>query len=249
VSDEELDLGRISVVVPTANERHNVERFLRSIPHAVEVVVVDSSNDGTADRIRAVRPERTVIIPARATIGEARQLGAAAAGGDLLVFSDADVRFGVAYFRRLARRPPAGVFFGPKRATESHRTYDRTFLNGQRLLWLLRIPAATGSNMGMRRAAFEALGGFRLDLPANEDTELIFRARHAGLPVEWRPDCPVYSLDDGRLDNGSLRKLAHSTARCALLLLSRSVPVPLRWLRSDWGYWRRTRPRPAGSVD
>jgi glycosyltransferase involved in cell wall biosynthesis len=234
-------LDRLSVVVPTRNEAHRISELLTSLPDALELVVVDASDDATPEVIAALRPRKTRVIRSAAGIAEARQIGAAAASGEWLLFTDADVRFAPGYFARVGSYVAADAFYGPKRATGTHRSYDAVFNAGQRLIHALGIPAASGSNMAVRREALEAIGGFRLDLPVNEDTELFLRLTRRGFRAVYAADLPVISTDDRRLDVGATRKLVHSVLRSALLLAGLYVPVPQRLLRHDWGYWRAAR--------
>jgi glycosyltransferase involved in cell wall biosynthesis len=233
---------QLSVVIPTRNEAPRIGRFLTSLPEAVELVVVDASDDTTVEVIQALRPRNTRLIRCGAGIAEARQLGARAARGEWLIFSDADVRFDPAYFGRLRAYLRADGVYGPKYSTGAHPVYDFCFNGGQRVCHAAGVPAASGSNMAVRRGAFEALGGFRLDLPVNEDTDLFLRLARRGFRVAYAPDLAVRSLDDRRLDRGATRKLLHSVSRSALLLLGLYLPLPQRLLRHDWGYWRQRRP-------
>lgn len=230
-------LPEISVIVPTRNEAQNIPAFLESLPATVELIVVDASTDGTDALIRHLRPTRTRIIRSHARIAEARQLGAQAAHGRWLVFSDADVRFAPDYFDQLARAIHADACYGPKYATPAYPRYSQLFNAGQRALDRLGIAAASGSNMVIRRTALRAVGGFRRDLLVNEDTELMLRMRRRGFRVQYVQQLAVHALDDRRLDRGVARKLLHSLSRNLVILINLYIPLPQRWLRHDWGYW------------
>lgn len=232
------DLATVSVIIPTRNERRNIGAFLQSLPPAVELIVVDASDDGTDQLVARLRPERTCIIRSPARIAPARQIGAEAAQGEWLIFSDADVRFEPGYFATFARCATGDAFYGPKYATAAYPRYSQFFNAGQRFFHRLGIPAASGSNMGMRREVFQQLGGFRLDLKVNEDTELMLRARQRGFRADYIRQLAVRSLDDRRLDRGTAFKTLHSLGRNLLLLINLYIPVPQPWLRHDWGYWR-----------
>jgi GT2 family glycosyltransferase len=91
--------------------------------------------------------------------------------------------------------------------------------------------------MALTRAAFEALGGFRLDLRCNEDTELFLRAGRRGLRVRYDPALVVWATDHRRLRRGLVRKSAHSLVRNALLYWVCKRPALPRLLEHDWGYW------------
>lgn len=74
---------KVSVVVPTYNERGNIQKLLRSIHDALvrfqhEVIVVDdSSPDGTADAVRELADKnvRLVSRAGKEGIGSAYKLG------------------------------------------------------------------------------------------------------------------------------------------------------------------------------
>ncbi len=234
-------LDTLSVVIPTRNEAALIGRFLAALPEWVELVVVDASDDETPAIIERTRPYNTRLIRSPASIAEAREIGAAVARGEWLIFSDADVRFAPGYFERFARYAGADAVYGPKYATSAYRWYSTIFTGGQRMAHALGFPAASGSNMAVRREVLAAIGGFRRDLPVNEDSELFLRLAHRGYRIRFAADLAVYSLDDRRLRRGAVRKLAHSTARCALIALGMRIPLPQRLLRHDWGYWSMRR--------
>ena len=109
-------IPRLSVVVPVYNERYLVAELLRRlaaapIPSAreVEIIVVDDgSTDGSPDIVRRIAPEidglRLTEQPENRGKGAAVRTGIAAAGGDLIVFQDADLEYHPRDLARLARR-------------------------------------------------------------------------------------------------------------------------------------------------
>ncbi len=234
-------LAALSVVIPTRNEAALIGRFLAALPEPVELIVVDASDDETPAIIECTRPHNTQVLRSPAGVAEAREIGAAAARGDWLIFSDADVCFAPGYFDRFPRYASADAVYGPKYATAAYQWYSTIFTGGQRIAHALGFPAASGSNMAVRRDVLRAIGGFRCDLPVNEDSELFLRLAHRGYHIRFAPDLAVYSLDDRRLRRGAARKLLHSTTRCALIALGMHIPLPQRLLRHDWGYWNATR--------
>jgi glycosyltransferase involved in cell wall biosynthesis len=231
-------LKTVSVIIPTRNERRNIAAFLHSLHPEIELIVVDASDDGTDTLITQLRPFRTRIVRSPIRIAPARQIGAGVARGDWLIFSDADVTFEPGYFDYFARHATGDAFYGPKYATTDHPHYSQFFNACQRFCHRLGIPAASGSNMGMRRSVFERLNGFCLDLSVNEDTELMMRARRENVQVDYVRQLAVRSIDDRRLDRGVVFKTLHSLGRNVMLFINLYVPLPKRWLRHDWGYWR-----------
>ena len=86
----------ISVVVPAYFGARTIVACLESIQRATkhrraEIIVVDSSGDGTADIVRQQFPAvQMVTSPARLSAGGARNRGAARATGRLVFFTDQD---------------------------------------------------------------------------------------------------------------------------------------------------------------
>lgn len=228
----------VTVVVPTKNERANVPAFLASIPPDVPLLVVDASDDATAELVMELRPANTRVVPLAGNIARARQAGAELAETEWLLFTDADVSFVPGYFdalRALELDPATGALFGTKVSTDRFRIYHAAFRLGQRLLAVLGIPAGSGSNLLVSRAALRDAGGFDVELSCNEDSEVLWRIRRAGWRVSFAAELAVVARDHRRLERGVARKLVHSLARCTLLYLG-LLPRSLR--RDDWGYWK-----------
>ncbi len=80
----------VSVIIPTLNEAESIAAVIAEIPKAevLEIIVADSgSDDGT--RELAAAGARVVLVSERG-YGRACAAGAAAAGGEILVFMDGD---------------------------------------------------------------------------------------------------------------------------------------------------------------
>ena len=224
----------ITVIVPTRNEAKNIGTFLASLPPWVPLIVVDASTDQTPQIIHRQRPRHTQILRSGCTIPEARQLGAEAARTEWLVFTDADVVFPPDYFARIALHLDQDCVYGSKLSRDRFVRYYRWFSYGQQISHRLGIPAATGSNLAIRRKALLDVGGFDPQLICNEDSELAWRLKRAGFRVRFVSDTPVYATDHRRLERGLVKKTLHSLIRCLILY---SDLAPSRWRCGDWGYW------------
>jgi glycosyltransferase involved in cell wall biosynthesis len=227
----------LTIVVPTKNERANVSTFLSSLPPEVALIVVDASDDGTPELIQRLRPRNTRVLRSAGNIATARQLGAEAAATEWVLFTDADVVFTPGYFEALAAAEMpvgTGALYGRKAALGSHPVYHALFHAGQALCAFFGIPAGSGSNMLVRRAALREAGGFDLELSCNEDSEVLWRVADTGAGVRFVPELVVHSRDERRLARGSAKKLVHSALRCFLLY---TELLPRRWRVHDWGYW------------
>jgi len=173
----------LSIVIPTLDEAVNLARLLPELaercPEAEVIVVDGGSSDRTAEVVRSY-PSTRYLTSER---GRARQMntGAREAGGDVLLFLHADTLLpadaSAAVARALADPAVAGGRFNVRFA--SPRWPFRViaaFMN-----WRSRVTRiATGDQaIFVRRAAFEALGGYP-DLPLMEDIELSRRLKRIG---------------------------------------------------------------------
>lgn len=187
----------LSFIIPTLNERQTIEQTLRCLSTYSgehEIIVSDgNSTDGTVEICRRFA-DRVLVheAPRRQTIAEARNVGAAAARGDYLVFIDADVLVpDVDDFFRIAHTAfdaddrvvaLTGKYrVVPERATAAD-TYVFTMLGVQFLLQnnLLGIGGAGGEFQMIRTEAFRGVGGFDESLAAAEDMDLFRRLSRIG---------------------------------------------------------------------
>ncbi|MCX7840651.1 MAG: glycosyltransferase [Anaerolineae bacterium] len=233
-----MQLDQVTIIVPTKNEARNIATFLQSIPPTVELIVVDASADETPQLIESLRPTHTTVLRVRSNIAQARQIGGERANTAWLLFTDADVFFASDYFDRLAAYDNYDVLYGPKLSLDEHQRYYRSVARAQHFSDRLGIPAASGSNLLISRAAFQRSGGFDVRLSVNEDSEIAWRIKRLGFRVAFAPDLIVYARDHRRLQRGTLRKTFHSLVRCGLLYLNL---MPERWRSHDWGYWADAR--------
>jgi len=170
----------VSVVIPTLEESGAIEATLEAVGAlgAREVIVVDAgSTDGTAELAR--RRGARVIEAAR---GRGTQLaaGAAAARGDVLWFLHADTLPPSDALERMAEALAAPEVVGGHFAIR----FDGERRAARVLTWIYPRLAWLGLRYGdsaffVRRAAYEAAGGFR-PLPLFEDLDLQRRVRRVG---------------------------------------------------------------------
>jgi len=176
----------ISIVIPALNEAANLARLLPDLAgraEALDVIVVDGgSTDRTADVVKTTGRARYLASPP----GRARQMnaGARVARGDVLLFLHADTYLaeGALAAVEQAMADP-GVVGG---------RFDVCFDTARPVMrmvaWFInrrsRVSGiATGDQaIFVRRAAFEALGGYP-DLPLMEDVELSRRLKRHGRVV------------------------------------------------------------------
>ncbi len=184
-------MTRISVIIPVWNDAECLDsqrpllRALQAQGH--EVIVVDGgSRDGSRDLAREITPN--VVDCER---GRALQMnaGAAAAGGDLLLFLHADTRLDPRALEPLvAQRERRGDAFWGRfdvRLDGDHWLYRmiETMMNLRSRI----TGIATGDQaICVSRALFQQVGGFPR-IPLMEDVALSKRLRKFARPVCLRP--------------------------------------------------------------
>ena len=218
----------ISVIIPTLNERGNIDATLRALEAVgdfAEVVVCDGgSEDGTA----AVARERARVVQAPRGRGSQLNAGAEAAKGDVLLFLHADARLpegaDQAITAALQNREVVGGYFRVLLSGKS--IFDRALT-----LWydfLRRIGIVYGdAGIFIRRSVFDQIGGFRNDYPILEDLDFYKRLRRTG-PTEALPDSVLVSSRRWERPGGAIRTW---TAWCIILLLYRIGVHPGRLTR------------------
>jgi len=173
---------KISIVVPAFNEEKLLGETLAQIKSAAgaltkigwdtELIVCDNhSTDHTADIARAAGA--TVVFEPVNQIARARNAGAAAATGDLLVFVDADTHPSAGLFADMAEAIQSGDCIA---GSAIFRWDKKTF---SIVVWmpLLNIgfrwrQMFLGPFVFVERMAFQKLGGFNPEVFAGEELEL-----------------------------------------------------------------------------
>ena len=91
-----LERVRISVVIASYNSKKTIAECLRSLENqsrkrGVEIIVIDSSTDGTAEFVRESFPKVKIFeFMERKYCGDARNAGIKKAKGEIIAFIDAD---------------------------------------------------------------------------------------------------------------------------------------------------------------
>lgn len=202
------------MVIPARNAAATLPATLAALaaqvdPPSFEVFVVDDGSDD--DTVALARSSRLVTDVLATAGGEgpaaARNVGCAAARGEVLVFVDADCEPEPDWLRRLVEKttaaelvqgavlPPAGAKINP---------FDR----------FLAVTSEYGlyqtANLAIRRELFERIGGFesvvtpRGGKELGEDAWLAWRARRAGARSTFAADAVVRHVVFARGPGGYL---------------------------------------------
>lgn len=225
----ESGTGAVDAVVIGRNEGHRLIDCLRSMQGAARrVIYVDSgSTDGSAEAARALGAEVVALdLSQPFTAARARNAGLAALhddGADFVQLVDGDCVIDPGWIATarafLASHPQAAVACGRRRenhpeASVYNRLCDREWNTppGEAL--------ACGGDALVRRAALQAVGGFRDDLIAGEEPEMCLRLRRAGWSI-WRLDAEMTLHDAQILRFGQWwrrsRRAGHAFAEGAFL--------------------------------
>lgn len=173
---------KFSFIIPTRNEAAYLEECIRSIRNQTrndyEIIVVDTlSTDGTKE---IAKKNARLVNESRKGVGIARNTGAKKAGGDILIFADADVRFAENFLEKLEERFGDNIGGG----ICSLRCYDgnsyiKKIYSGlnpvAKLLIRIGKPVTTGSCFIYSKKYFHEVGGFDPKFILNEDHELAKR--------------------------------------------------------------------------
>jgi glycosyltransferase involved in cell wall biosynthesis len=223
----------LSIIVPAHNEEALIRETLRAIDAAArtagvpfELIVVD---DGSTDRTAAVAAAQGARIVGTDVrhIAAARNAGARAARGTMLVFVDADtivppglLRAAVAQMRKGAVGGGASIVFDASTPPWAMRTIHVTAWLMRRMRW------AAGCFLFARRDAFEEAGGFDERYFASEEIHLSRALKRIGRFVILR-DAVVTS---GR------KAATHSPGRALWLGIRMLRPGSLK-SRDRLGFW------------
>ena len=219
-------LSKAACIIPTHGRPGHLSRSLESVLQQslapAEIIVVDDIDDGPTAAIVQVTALRTEI-PLRRIVNRrnpgasgSRNAGAMASRAEFLAFLDDDDvwypdhlacavaevnRTGadavISGLRRIKHDGTIQPIIMPPRAAIRERLFEKNF-------------GMTGSNLVIRRSAFERVGGFDPALPVFNDWDFLIRMIAGGieygvvknLTVEWREH------DGDRISTPSLRRAA-----------------------------------------
>lgn len=182
----------VSVVIPVFHEQDLVNEAIgriRAIPlgKTAEIIVVDGGTK--AETLTAIRDSGAKRIVSERGRGKQMNEGAAAAGGDVLLFLHVDTQLPLDGLRRIVAlmedpRLSAGAFdLGISTAGLLYRIIEKVASLRSRLTG---IPYGDQA-IFVRRAYFSRLGGYK-EVPIMEDVDLMRRIRKAGGGIGFIPE-------------------------------------------------------------
>lgn len=171
----------ISVIVPAYNEQAYLERTLQSfkrqsLDHEL-IVVANGCTDDTASLADGLGAR--VLELHSPGISQARNAGANASSGRILVFNDADTIVAPNYLGEIAKALGQDAGYGAARARAEKLTPSSLLYATMLNVGSVILREACG-NVFVDRAFFEQVGGYNEALEKGEDTALSVALREHG---------------------------------------------------------------------
>jgi glycosyltransferase involved in cell wall biosynthesis len=205
----ETRLPDLTIIIPTKEEEGYIGRTLHYLNEGrtptcptFEIIVVDGgSRDGTVAEASTGARVITDSDGARQTIGLARNIGAAAARGELLFHTDADVIVPdiEAFLQRVTSEfedlsvvaVTACIKPYPWASTVRDALLHAVGNWFYRMSFLTKTYFARGECQIVRRSAFSDIGGYSTRYTSGEDCDLFYRLRRCGR-LKYLSDLEVY---------------------------------------------------------
>lgn len=200
---------KLSIVIAAHNAASTIGQQLEALAaqqwsERWEVVVVNNgSTDDTVDvasRFKGRIPDLRIIEATdRRGAAYAANAGARHAGGESLVFCDADDVVADGWVAAMGEALAVHQFVaGPLETArlntgklQRYRVSPQS--SGiQQYTYPPYLPHAAGANMGVRRTVFDRLGGFDESMQALQDTDFCWRAQLSGIELVSAPDAIVH---------------------------------------------------------
>ena len=204
---------RISAVVISRNEgarlRKTVENLDRTLPAGAEIIVVDdASKDGSTAFLTSAKGARIRLLPNAVAggVARARNQGARATSGDVLVFCDAHIALDKDWWRPVTalletRSIAASAPAMAEMPTRQHIGYGLTLpkpnleakWRKRRIVQPAPAPILPGACMALRRDVFDSTGGYDEAMLAagNVDNEMCLRLWLLGYELWITPETLV----------------------------------------------------------
>lgn len=197
----------ISVIIPSYNSSDKIPRCLAALDEqqtgaSFEIIVVDSSEDGTGETLERREEIRLIRSEGRVFPGTARNRGAGAASGLILAFVDADCIPSPQWVQRIweARPDLSNTLVGgcvangtPESSIGSAEYFSElsALLPGSPQREVDFLPAA---NISVGASQFREVGGFK-DYEKGSDVTLGKDCREKGIQPVFHPEIVVAHIN------------------------------------------------------
>ncbi|MEI6084582.1 MAG: glycosyltransferase [Verrucomicrobiota bacterium] len=214
--DLPLDRPALSVIIPVHNGGAKFRQCLASLtPAPLDIIVVANGDTDGSAQVAGAFGAQVIRLPEACGPAQARNAGAQAAKGEVLLFLDADVSVLPDTLAQVTLEPGVAAVFG----SYDDAPAETNFLSQYKNLFhhyvhqTGRTEAATfwAGCGAIRRDVFLAVGGFdeKYRQPSIEDIELGYRLRRAGYAIRLRK-----TLQVKHLKRWTVRSLLHADFWC-----------------------------------
>lgn len=199
----------VSIVIPVHNAEDTLERCLRAAleqtyPHT-EVIVVDDGSNDASPRIAQALPV-TYIRQEKCGPAAARNLGAQAAQGEILAFTDSDCFPEPDWIERLIdpfdeQTAAVGGAYGIANPENRLARIVHEEIRDRHARFADEVDFVGSFNVAYRRTAFEEAGGFdeAFTAASGEDNDLAYRLKDHGGVLRYAKDARVAHLHPAHL--------------------------------------------------
>jgi len=219
-----IEEPEVSVVIASYNSKRTVEACLQSLeeqitPRGYEVILVDSSTDGTGELVERKYPHVMVHrCSERKFAGDARNLGISKARGRLIAFIDADCQAESDWIEKIVKAhespdPAIGgaIANGTSDSYVGCAAYFCEFSG-----WMPGLPPQlmddiAAANMSYKKDVFDKYGHF-IEGTYCSDTELHWRLGKDGIRLRFEPSIRISHHNIDRLGKFLKHEMFHG--RC-----------------------------------
>jgi len=232
----------LSIIIAFYNSGILIERCLESLlpqekDRSFEIIVVDSSPDGTANQARQRFPEvHWYRFPQRKFCGDARNFGISVAGGEIIAFIDADCRAPQGWVMEILKAHQSTelaiggpIANGNPESIVGWGAYFCEFsqwMPGQSLKEMVDIP---GANISYKRRAFEEYGEM-IEGTYCSDTEFHWRLVRNGHRLKFTPSVHVLHHNIDRVGGFLRHEYEHGRSFAGVRLKFQNFSKPRRWI-------------------
>lgn len=196
----------VSVVVPFHGDAGDARDLLDALATLAlgpedEIVIADNTLEGVLLALRPAPPVRVVAATGEASSYHARNVAVAAARHDWLLFTDTDCRPDAGLVDRYFAAPigeDVGALVGEVEPLPDAPTFFAAYAvtreRGKQAAHMAHPyrPFGVTANMLVRRAAYDAVGGFHEGIRSGGDCDFSWRLQDAGWRLEYRGNAVVH---------------------------------------------------------
>lgn len=232
----------VSIVIATRNASETIEDCIKSIKDQetrflYEIIIVDSSTDGTDEIIRSGYPElRLYTFDTRKFCGDARNIAVSVARAPIVAFIDADCTTAKGWVDAVieAHQAPhlaigGAIGNGTPESYVGWAAYFTEFSQWKPDYEKKELTDIAGASMTYKKEVFEEFGSF-IEGTYCSDTEFHWRLQERGQHLLFAPSILVYHRNIAKLSNLLLHEFHHGLSFAKVRVQSRSFSKLKTWV-------------------